>query len=84
MTDDARWVVNLLPADLQAFFRAEVLAELERNATRDDGAVDRVELRKLFYALSKTAKVIFGPLFESTKARLHAESRAAVRKVDTQ
>jgi hypothetical protein len=71
-----------LPADLQAFFRAEVLTELERKATRDDGTVDRVKLRKLFYALSETSEVIFGPQFASTKAKLDAESRAAVRKAD--
>jgi hypothetical protein len=82
VTDDARWLVNVLPADLQKFFRAEVLAELERKATRHDGTVDKVKTRKLFYALSKTAKVIFGPQFESTKARLDAESRDAARKTD--
>jgi hypothetical protein len=84
VTEDARWIVNILPADLQAFFRAEVLAELERKATRTDGTVDRVKLRKLFYGLSKTSKVIFGPQFASTKKRLDAESRAAARKPENQ
>ena len=52
VTEDARWVVSILPADLLTFFRAEVLAELERKATLTDGTVDRVKVRKMFYALS--------------------------------
>jgi hypothetical protein len=80
VTEDARWVVNILPEDLQSFFRCEVLAELERKAARTDGTVDRVKLRKLFYALSQTSKAIFGPEYSSTKKKLDAELRAAVRK----
>jgi hypothetical protein len=83
VTEDARWVVSILPADLLTFFRAEVLAELERKATLTDGTVDRVKVRKMFYALSETAKLTFGPEYANTKARLDAESRAAVRKTDT-
>ena len=82
VTEDASWLVSFLPADLLAFFRAEVLAELEKKATRTDGTVDSVKLRKLFYTLSKTSKVIFGPQWAGTKKKIDADSRAAVRKTD--
>jgi hypothetical protein len=82
VTEDASWLVSFLPADLLAFFRAEVLAGLERKAARNDGTVDRVKARKMFYALSRTAKVIFGSEYAGTKKQLDDESRAAVRETD--
>lgn len=78
MTEDARWLITILPKDLQAFFRSEVLAELDRKAAREDGTVDRIKLRKIFYALGKTGKAIFGDQYESTKRTIDVASKAAI------
>lgn len=73
MTEDARWLVGILPADLLGFFRGEVAAAIREKAG------DPVKARKILHSLGKTARVIFGPEYALTKKALDAESRATVR-----
>lgn len=53
-----------------------------RSAINDKAAGNPVKARKIFLSLGQTAKVIFGPEYASTKKKLDAESRVAVRKTD--
>lgn len=86
---DAAWFMGTLASDpdLIKFFRAEVLAALDRKTTRD-GQVDAIKRRKIFYALGGAGRVIFGDTYDETKRRLDTASkaaqtsRAAVRKAD--
>lgn len=85
---DAEWIVSLLTPDpeLTKFFRAEVLAALDRKASHD-GAVDPMKRRKVFRALSgmKIMQSVFGEEFEAMSKLMDGESkaaRAAVRKTD--
>jgi hypothetical protein len=68
--EDARWIVRILPCDLQPFFRAEVLAAIRAKAS------DPKKARKIFLSLGKTARAIFGHDFALVKKQLNAESRA--------
>jgi hypothetical protein len=74
--DDARWLVRILPADLLGFFRAEVTAAVREKAG------DPAKARKIFLALGKTARAIYGPEFASVKKTLDTQSRASVGKTD--
>jgi hypothetical protein len=76
--EDARWRVSVLPPDLLRFFRSEITVAIREKAG------DPVKARKIFLSLGQTAKVIFGPQYASEKKKLDTESRAAVRKTDTQ
>ena len=71
-SNDARWFVGILPADLQAFFRDEFMEAIKLKAGND-----ATKTRKLFLSLGKTARFIFGDEYQTTKHRLDAESKAA-------
>jgi len=71
---DARWLCNILPADLLGFLRAEVSKAI------GDKAGDPVKARKIFLSMGKTAKTIFGPEYPSTKRAFDNEARAVVRQ----
>ena len=75
--EDARGLVSILPPDLLGFFRSEISIAIREKAG------DPVKARKVFLSLGQTAKVIFGPEYATTKKKLDAESRDAVRKTDT-
>ena len=74
--EDARWLVGILPADLLVFFRSEVSAAVREKAG------DPKKARKIFLALGKTARAIYGTEFSRVKKTLDEESRAAVRKTE--
>ena len=59
--EDARWLVSILPADLQAFFRVEVIAAIKEKAGNPAKA------RKIFLSLGKTARAIFGDTYAQVK-----------------
>lgn len=76
-------MVSLLVPDpeLTKFFRAEVLAALDRKATKG-GKLDAVKRRKIYYALGGVARAIFAVEYEPIKRRIDAESKAARAKIN--
>lgn len=74
---DSHWLIGILPADLLEFLRSEFTA-----AIRQKAAGDSKKARKIFLALGKTGRAIYGSEFARVKKALDAESRAAVRKMD--
>ncbi len=69
-SEDARWLVSILPADVLPFFRAEVCNAITAKAGNP------VKARKIFLSMGKTARAIFGPEYARTKKMLDAQSRA--------
>ena len=74
VTEDARWLVGILPADLLGFLRSEVCAAIRQKAS------DPTKARKIFLSLGKTGRVLFGAEYAATKQTLDAESRAVARE----
>jgi hypothetical protein len=73
VTEDARWLVSILPADLLGFFRAEASAAIRGKAG------DPVKARKILYALGDTARNIFGDTYAEVKQDYDRASKDAAR-----
>lgn len=73
VAEDARWLVSILPVELQSFFRSEI------NVSIREKAADPVKARKIFLSMGKTARIIFGDSYAQVKREYDRASRDAVK-----
>jgi len=72
--DEAHWVVGVLAEDTEALtlFRDAIRAAINQKAAGNPN-----KARKLFYAMSDTARNIFGDTYEQVRKDFDRASRAA-------